>query len=556
MTAFIGAGTLVSAETGTTRRKVIDLHCHIFNGRDIPIEKFITRVLAEDWPSLKADKGLLETLNKFKIPQALASIIKEIIFRRAPTVGREVQKDAEIFKKRRRILDSNLAKSLKAVDDKQELEIVREVLEDLGRLKRGEDREYFFKHPHWAAQLPDLEAAISHLSGTSPASPLRAEALIDEKKRNETAKGIVSGFGSMKRLLGWGLLLTKPRHEIFKRYLATYAQGRYELLMITPATVDFSYWLGKERVERHKAQVEHMSRISSSFEDVPLHGFVGFDPLRQVFATAIDKRDWAPMKLVKEATENYGFVGVKLYPPMGFFPIGNRGKNFPEDVFPKESTDKKLGERLDAALLELYSYCSSNGVPIMTHSMNSQQANQDFGKRANPVYWQPIFDNHKFAGLKINFAHFGDFNKKPADMENSWEWSLGEMIRDKSDAGIFADLSYFDPAFRPSLKYTSADKMYLNALSKWFEKFDPNCEHVAFGSDWSMIWKDYGHENYISNMEECMKSIGCDEKMLDNFFYKNAVRFLGLRPGEKGRLRIEKWANMRNLGVNYLDAIG
>jgi len=54
----------------------------------------------------------------------------------------------------------------------------------------------------------------------------------------------------------------------------------------------------------------------------------------------------------KRAIETQGFVGVKLYPPLGFRPIGNEDKE------------------LDKALLELYGYCckeEGNPVPIIAH---------------------------------------------------------------------------------------------------------------------------------------------------------------------------------------------
>jgi len=38
---------------------------------------------------------------------------------------------------------------------------------------------------------------------------------------------------------------------------------------------------------------------------------------------AVDPRPPDPVESVKKAIESQGFVGVKLYPPMGYKPIGN-----------------------------------------------------------------------------------------------------------------------------------------------------------------------------------------------------------------------------------------
>lgn len=63
------------------------------------------------------------------------------------------------------------------------------------------------------------------------------------------------------------------------------------------------------------------------------HAFFPFCPWRQVhFDKAADKGSLEnPLALIEEAIDHHGFVGVKLYPPMGFRPWNNKkAENFYE----------------------------------------------------------------------------------------------------------------------------------------------------------------------------------------------------------------------------------
>ena len=80
-----------------------------------------------------------------------------------------------------------------------------------------------------------------------------------------------------------------------------------------------------------------MARIACRRDGPRVHGFVGFDPLRQALYDYHQRKptDKDPMAVVRRAIEvarisdststktTGGFVGVKLYPPMGFRAIDN-----------------------------------------------------------------------------------------------------------------------------------------------------------------------------------------------------------------------------------------
>src|SRR5439155_20874758 len=124
----------------------------------------------------------------------------------------------------------------------------------------------------------------------------------------------------------------------------------------------------REQVELH----EKVSRLSMlgrlGYGTARVHPFVGFDPRRELVS-----RKRADLKgalaLAKEAVQEYGFIGVKLYPPMGFRPLGNgaTAEMTAEDAY-----------RVDGILDELYTWCEAEQVPVTAHCNPSNEAAEEY----------------------------------------------------------------------------------------------------------------------------------------------------------------------------------
>ena len=69
----------------------------------------------------------------------------------------------------------------------------------------------------------------------------------------------------------------------------------------------------------------------------PMHGFVAFDPLREVRSTPNKP---SALDIVQEAVTKRGFLGVKLYSPMGFKPMGNAAQDL---TFPAYASHERAG---------------------------------------------------------------------------------------------------------------------------------------------------------------------------------------------------------------------
>src|SRR5690242_5883527 len=126
-----------------------------------------------------------------------------------------------------------------------------------------------------------------------------------------------------------------------------------------------------------------------------IHSYVAFDPLREVYFRHGRDRI-SPLQLARDALANHGFVGVKLYPPMGFKPLGN--SNAWPDYFRFIERDlgyaTRLGDELDAALQNLYGLCVEIEAPVLAHAADSNGAGPHFADRADPAFWFPVFEKY------------------------------------------------------------------------------------------------------------------------------------------------------------------
>jgi predicted TIM-barrel fold metal-dependent hydrolase len=331
---------------------------------------------------------------------------------------------------------------------------------------------------------------------------------------------------------------------------------------MTPALVDFTRWLdASETPMTISKQVALMSRLSRERPaDLPhIHGFVPFDPLRQAIYDKIGgPAADSPLAIVENAIMLQGFIGVKLYPPMGFRASDNAraGNDFPCWVrFGKGSLGydetwsgrghgndglgNEPGALLDAALMKLFEWCAANHAPIMAHTNNSNGAGPGYGSRADPMYWQPVLQ--KFPTLRVNFAHFGGFNEAFVKgrlnldaLNKTWEWTIGRMVSAAPDRPIFADISYFSEVLDG---HSQQRKDALACMRRFRETF-PNSDRILlYGTDWSMI----GHEDkFITSTEFLpdivagfLSDVGYNMKERENIFFRNAIRFLALRSADR-----------------------
>lgn len=527
MHAFPGAGALQAASCPNACRSmisandvwikdlpIIDAHCHIFNARDIPSVYFVTKVV------LKHYAAHLSAAHRRRLESEIGDAVSGSLGR---TPGYELEKS---------VLEARLAGEPEAAALAKKLE--------LPKFAHGTQRACYG----------------------------------DDVADNITA------------VLNLVTILTQFRHKNLEALMATNAMPEpgVGVALFTPAMIDMDYWLGVGAEAGSSAddistdasslpqsspaqQVEMMEMIQRLYPG-RCHGFVSFCPWRQVDDTHHNAlvgegskfRRKSALEVVEDAILNRGFAGVKLYPTMGFLPIGNADiplEGFPASVA-KTPYAHEFGHLLDAALLALYEFCSAHDVPIMVHTApsngagvftNSAGKETGYEVRAHPQGWERVLARQGLSGLKLNLTHFG--GSPDAASTKEWRASIGRLM-DAYDS-VYTDLSHYPEMlmdnFTGSGQHCREAAQMLAPIRKVFlsgEAGEKRARRILYGSDWPMLSKEYYYADYLPVVAHMYrrKIYGVGEGAEMNaraFLSGNTIDFLGLYDGGKARARFEAW---------------
>ncbi len=545
---------------------LVDVHCHVFNGSDIPTVRFIKIVTLQHYPRQAAKLDIED-------PDALDGLLALL----TAILGRTGAPSAT--EERALLGGASALRAASANTPQNESEIIRAV-EDFQAASAERARggpapaAPGALSPRAAQVIGDaLRDAAADSGIPAPAGPVPGgpQASAAEKAyRSNTDLG---------RYLRWFALFTRYRHALVEDLAASHKRQGFEPLLLCPAAVDFDFWLGEYvRTSPLPDQVAVMGALSRRASGPPVHGYVGFDPLRQAYFAEGKFTDYDPLGLVRRAVRDEGFLGVKLYPPMGFKPAGNEadacqtyhervvdalapGAPANPDCKPGEGRGaRSVGRKLDAALASLFDLCVAEEACVLAHANQSNAGGPGYARRADPAFWLPVLRNPKWRGLRVALAHFGHFSNRSAgapdgalDAETSWEWTLGRYIREAGDPAMFADVSFMTEIFGKSPGEMSS---YLATFQRWVSEFDPECRHLMFGTDWTMLGADASYEGYTRNVYEFFKaSLGFDRARLDRLCFGNAARFLGLRAGDKTRERLRRYYARHGIPASRLPVL-
>lgn len=225
-------------------------------------------------------------------------------------------------------------------------------------------------------------------------------------------------------------------------------------------------FMGAGKVPRpYIEQLSKLAELKNIYSQ--LHPFIHIDPRREGY-----------LELLKKCVEEWDFVGVKLYPPLGYFPYDerlypvyeycqNKGLPIIAHCSPYNPVHFK-GKKKD--LLELLSKSAS---PIVTKGKNRKELCSNF---THPHNYKNVLDD--FKDLKICLAHFGSeyfwekYIEEP-DKEDNWFVIIKEMISIYKN--LYSDISFTlnNQKFFPLLKVLLSDELIRSK--------------VLFGSDYYMV---------------------------------------------------------------------
>lgn len=556
--------------TPMRQNRFIDAHCHLFNVLDVPAESFIKKVVLPDVArSMATSRDYATLFNNHK--EAFAVMLHML----AVAVSKKAcEPDDEIW-----VIDEMERGGARPRNKETvELALLSDILDEV----------WWPKKIHTGLKLGDTFISFAALEEIKfllrkeayplrPIGELRGAQADELSDCREVARLLYTQIdGPFSNTIRWGLLFTRYRFQLADELHRLHG-GRTKL--ITPALVDFSAWLGAtagalDRSAPMRQQVDVMARISRRRSGPRVHGFVAFDPLRQaLFRLRGGPPADEPLAIVKQAVEDSGFIGVKLYPPMGFRPTDNAalGDAFPAHVRnAREGLGADAGRKLDAALDQLYAWCAQHDVPVMAHAANSYGSAPDYGLRADPAGWVKVLA--KYPTLRLNMAHFGGFNRGGSreHPERSWGWTIGKMLASASTPHVYADIS----SFAEVLQRAPEQRRYIAWLfRKFIEQFPAAPQRLVYGSDWTMAgYADNfpslatpAHRNdrlYPDIVADFLRrDLGFGAEEIDAVMYRNAVRFMGLGADQRAqgtRSRLEQFylrAGLSSAWMQELDQV-
>ncbi len=227
-----------------------------------------------------------------------------------------------------------------------------------------------------------------------------------------------------------------------------------------------------------------------------VHGWVSFCPWRQIV-------DQDQLKRVQDAVMSGGMIGVKQYPPMGFYPAGNAKAVSDGEVYPTQLTQlSNYGKQLDDNLDALYQWCCKEGVPVLAHCSYSQYPTKTAGLRAAPDGWKVVLSN--YPELRLNIGHCGglwyvpdDASKRPPG--TPWAQRTIEILNTPAFAHVSADFADYSTMIEPGADNKRAFDETMIAVKGWL---DPATHAQArsrllYGTDWSMLAQAQSLTRYL-----------------------------------------------------------
>lgn len=483
---------------------VIDVHAHTFNAADLPVDGFIKYV----------------ALSNVKIPDV--DTLAAILIHAIADVG------APRFDQEHTRLETLLGQKSLLLKEQKNWE------------REDKQREDKYRNAVNNAINNIQKQAVMKTAGTSEQAFMQS--LYNEFSIN--AKSAVpvdwyslseKGVGVIPRYIVWGAKLLRYRYQQIEDIRETY--GHVDLFATT--LVDFDLWFadGTNNNAEQKMllatrvtieQQMELMRLIARWSGGLVHPYVAYDPRRDV------EKGGQALACVKKAIEEQGAIGVKLYPPMGFVALGNKGLEF------CNSPDRKFGEKLDEALKGLYRYCEHQEIPLIAHMANSNYNGrcEPYKGRAHPKYWAEVLKI--FPKLRLNFGHFGTHELPGGE----WSRIMRGLMLDYEH--VYADLSHVE-----EFNDSSYVQKFFVGLDEFFGQEPKNRkllqQRILYGSDWIMLAKETIGKSYFNEVVgEYGNHMGKPAR--DQFVGENSVRFLGLA-SSKNRDRLMKFYRASNMQV-------
>ena len=236
---------------------------------------------------------------------------------------------------------------------------------------------------------------------------------------------------SVERVARFAEIGLGTRQEVIFNYLEDYYKGwgdvRFVVLMM-----DMEQMGAGNPLSNYRTQVEELVKLRArgTYKD-KLLPFLFVDPRKAEFTTGEKLRDWVKMHF-----EEFGFVGIKMYPALGYYPFD---------------------EKLDA----LYAWAQEKFIPITYHCIEGviyyrgdvkslrpprfPNAKHNLAETKNERYQRNFTEPENyidvlkmFPELKINLGHFA--GEDEIKKNGPWYQTVKKLIAEHSN--VYADVSF------------------------------------------------------------------------------------------------------------------
>ncbi len=435
---------------------VIDVHCHVFNGRDLPIAEWLNHVHG--------------------VPPVLAGFVEHLV----DSISEEPPP------RHRRALNPEL---LVAAN------ILRTALEDRAKL------------------TPEARLLIDQVFRSLVESDVARDAL-ESLVSTSDMKGIsiTTGVGDFA---DWALLLASRRASVPARLVDTYEHTS----LFTPSIIDMSYWFGddpqgivpwsipEQRLLMDQLIEKHKGRV------LP---FLAFDPERERLLRVPGVRKAVDLENELKAAANDGYLGVKLYPPFGYRPIGNAQI----DAGHRCGAPRTPAQRgaYDAILMDLFRACVKLDLAVQAHCENPGAGAKKCGEHADPAHWERLLADPALKDLRLDLMHMGgDAELAKPNYQQSWAGTVVRLM-ERRDRRVYADVGAHEVPNNADLR-----KKFLRTIGG----LPLARERVMFGTDWHLIVRHADSEEfanrYLGAWEDAFPAAE-----LQRFAHGAAYEYLGL----------------------------
>ncbi len=294
------------------------------------------------------------------------------------------------------------------------------------------------------------------------------------------------------------------QEKIFKTVKNYYPSGTRFIIL----PMDMKYMSAGKAQRSLDNQHKELAQLASKFQD-EIIPFVAVDPRRKNI-----------LNMVQDLIENHGFRGIKIYPPLGYYP-----------------TDRNL--------YPVYEYAVENAIPVMSHCSrggvfdrkkitDDMLTHPDTGetlKKLKPKDFTDYYTDPRnyekvlkdFPDLKLCLAHFGgskgwedylyhQWDENSPGEEKSWLSKIMDMIKSEKYPNLYTDVSYT----------ILEDENYIHILKVFLSNNELIRDRVLFGSDFYMVEKEKILERLIPMK---MRSI-LGEDLFETVVETNPARYL------------------------------